>query len=455
MEVEGEGGGGAAEKSQEEKDGGDATVSVSSSPMDAPTTTAAAVEGEGSKTDINQQASNLKRPLLCISDTSPSASPKPKDTSSSSSPKTKKQKRDDEEAASVAMDVADDDEGSGEAIAGDGTAQKQQGKGKEESAGASGILEQAQEGLQQQQGQGGDAEVNLSDTCGQDAAGAAPPLQSQEEEKQGQQEEGQQQGQPPPEEEKQDKQQPQEERPPDARLHLFEYPTEVWDQCDPEQPLVLVEKIWDSPYRFRQGAESGQVGDDIGTEEVQLKKETRYSSRRLLALELCSKVALPKNLFLACQRILPKLWRLEIAIKVHQFVERVGLPMKNPLLVRKALCKPDYERLETVGDSYLKFVMGGVVVRKEPYLLLEGLLHDFRVNLVRSQTFCTQVGFCLFLVLVSPFFCVGARSSFKTHNTRLFLHLYIYIQTPTSTGLQPSPRPSRGQPRPGREHHPP
>jgi len=180
---------------------------------------------------------------------------------------------------------------------------------------------------------------------------------------------------------------------PEPRLHLFEYPVEVWDRCDQAQSLLLVEKIVDSPFRFRGLARDGQIskeGEEV--EDVAPKantpkslRQSRLYSRRLLAPELCSFIRVPKSLYVACQRLLPQLWRLEIALKVNCFIRDVGIPVQDSSVIRTALCKPDYERLEVLGDTYLKLVMSCVVLRKEPYLVRESLLHDFRCNLICNR----------------------------------------------------------------------
>jgi len=179
---------------------------------------------------------------------------------------------------------------------------------------------------------------------------------------------------------------------PKPRLHLFEYPVEVWDRCDQTQSLLLVEKIVDSPFRFRGLARNGQIskkGEEV--EDVAPKADTpslrqsRLYSRRLLAPQLCSFIHVPKSLYLACQRLLPQLWRLEIALKVACFIRDVGIPVQDSSVIRTALCKPDYERLEVLGDTYLKLVTSCVVLRKEPYLVRESLLHDFRCNLICNR----------------------------------------------------------------------
>lgn len=177
------------------------------------------------------------------------------------------------------------------------------------------------------------------------------------------------------------------------RLHLFEYPVEVWDRCDQAQSLLLVEKIVDSPFTFRMLALNGQIwkkGEEV--EDVALSTDTptclrqnRHSSCRLLAPQLCSFIRVPKRLYVACQRLLPKLWRLEIALKVACFIRDVGIPVQDHSVIRTALCKPDYERLEVLGDVYLKLAMSCVVLRKEPYLLRESLLHDFRSNMICNR----------------------------------------------------------------------
>lgn len=194
------------------------------------------------------------------------------------------------------------------------------------------------------------------------------------------------------EEEKTEKEEKKEE--PKPRLHLFEYPVEMWDRCDQAQTLLLVEKIVDSPFRFRGLARNGQIskkGEEV-EEDVAPKADTpkslrqsRLYSRRLLAPQLCSLIRVPKSLYVACQRLLPQLWRLEIALKVACFIRDVGIPVQDSSMIRTALCKPDYERLEVLGDTYLKLVMSCVVLRKEPYLVRESLLHDFRCNLICNR----------------------------------------------------------------------
>lgn len=177
------------------------------------------------------------------------------------------------------------------------------------------------------------------------------------------------------------------------RLHLFEYPVEVWNRCDQAQSLLLVEKIVDSPFSFRMLALNGQIwtkGEEVedvapSTDTPKSLRQKRLSSRRLLAPQLCSFIRVPKRLYVTCQRLLPKLWRLEIAQKVACFIRDVGIPVQDPSVIRTALCKPDYERLEVLGDVYLKLAMSCVALRKEPYLLRESLLHDFRSNLICNR----------------------------------------------------------------------
>lgn len=193
--------------------------------------------------------------------------------------------------------------------------------------------------------------------------------------------EGEAKARPEPEAEKK-------KAPEEPRIYLIEYAREVWDVCDQDQPLLLVEKVLDSPHCFRTGAGGGLA---VGTEEEEdfCLKRQRSSNRRLIAPQVGALVPLPKHLYLACQRLLPRVWRLEIALAVQRVVERIGIPLRNKALVRAALCKPDYERLETIGDTYLKLVMGSVVVRKEPYLVRESLMHEFRANLVsRPASVC-------------------------------------------------------------------
>ncbi len=174
------------------------------------------------------------------------------------------------------------------------------------------------------------------------------------------------------------------------RLHLFDYPLQLWDRCDQSQTLVVVEKIVDSPFRFRGLAHEGTLLPEDGTgqeedEAPQSKRQARLKNRRLLAPQMCSFIPFSKSVYVACQKALPRLWRLEIALKVHALMKATQIPVKDPSLIRTALCKPDYERLEVLGDTYLKVAMSSVVLREEPFLVRESLLHDFRANLICNR----------------------------------------------------------------------
>jgi len=168
-------------------------------------------------------------------------------------------------------------------------------------------------------------------------------------------------------------------------LHLSEYPVEIWDRCDQQQPLILVEKILDSSYRFRALSRDGKFGENDDNEPRSEMQRNTISRRRLVAPQLCTLIRIPRSLYEACQAALPQVWRLEIALKVESLIQSVGIPVKDSSIIREAICKPDYERLEVLGDIYLKWVMTCVVLRKEPYLLRESLLHDFRCNLTCNR----------------------------------------------------------------------
>jgi dsRNA-specific ribonuclease len=66
-------------------------------------------------------------------------------------------------------------------------------------------------------------------------------------------------------------------------------------------------------------------------------------------------------------------------------VERLGIAGLSKARVRTAISKPDYERLELLGDTYLKWAMTHYVAQVKPMLESEGLLNAFRINLVSQS----------------------------------------------------------------------
>ena len=103
---------------------------------------------------------------------------------------------------------------------------------------------------------------------------------------------------------------------------------------------------------------------------------------RLLAPQFCSSMLISRRVMGDYCRLVPQLCELEAGLKLYALQGRIGLPVNDKSWLRKAITKEDYERLEVLGDSYLKLIMGQYVCQVEPILNKEGLLHSFRSNLV-------------------------------------------------------------------------
>lgn len=65
----------------------------------------------------------------------------------------------------------------------------------------------------------------------------------------------------------------------------------------------------------------------------------------------------------------------------RELLHQMRIPMRRPGLIREATHKPLYERLETLGDAYLKWQTGLYVFSKQPIVEREGLMSTFRDNL--------------------------------------------------------------------------
>ena len=177
------------------------------------------------------------------------------------------------------------------------------------------------------------------------------------------------------------------------QLMQGDYEREVLDACDHDQPLLLVELVASNSttHAFRQdhpkGPPSSKTPDedeDGDAKEEEAAEEMQVPVRRLLVPELCSQLRISRSLYLGCQKALPVLWELERRFKVQELIRRVGVPV-CPETLATALCKPDYERLEAFGDSYLKLVTAQFVLTIEPFIEREGLLHLYQENLLCNK----------------------------------------------------------------------
>lgn len=121
-----------------------------------------------------------------------------------------------------------------------------------------------------------------------------------------------------------------------------------------------------------------------------LRGERHHYPRRIVTVapQYLTWLRLPSRCYLEIQRLLPLLYKWEADRIVRELIHRMDICKPDPRgleLMREATTKPNYERLETLGDSYLKAQIGLVVFRITPVLEREGLMSAFRDNLVSSQ----------------------------------------------------------------------
>jgi hypothetical protein len=193
------------------------------------------------------------------------------------------------------------------------------------------------------------------------------------------------------------------------------YTRAVWEAADPLQPLLRARRVHDSNHVFRRLVRTAH-GEEIGEEKEEKLADTEEGGKdddddeeksgedgwgplgreALLAPECCTLAPrwLSRRLLLGAQAVLPALWLLEARLKAWALLRRVraeagrakdALAAVRVESVLRALSKPDYERLECLGDSYLKVAMTQCVVFADPPLDREGLLSEYRANLVGER----------------------------------------------------------------------
>jgi len=157
------------------------------------------------------------------------------------------------------------------------------------------------------------------------------------------------------------------------------YTRTFWSTAaDVKQPLLVAHKFVHSIYIFKDTL--------VPKERDENHKGPRSAQRRvvMVAPQFCSLIAVPVGVMRDCQRMMPYLYQLEGALKVHQLIKYIGLPVNDVNIIRTAITKPEYERLEVLGDCHLKLVMGQYVLQSEPIITKEDLLHTYRSNLVSA-----------------------------------------------------------------------
>jgi len=147
------------------------------------------------------------------------------------------------------------------------------------------------------------------------------------------------------------------------------YRRDVWLEADMSQTLLLGKR----PI----------YGSDIFP-ETQWQGKLPPPTTRFVAPEYCNLVLIPAGVMRDCCKMIPMLPELESALTIHKLTERIGLSMRKGSYFREATTVGDYERLEVLGDSYLKVIMAKYVCQIEPILDKEGLLHSYRSNLVSA-----------------------------------------------------------------------
>jgi hypothetical protein len=159
------------------------------------------------------------------------------------------------------------------------------------------------------------------------------------------------------------------------------YPMVHWEAADPNQPLLLALKVDDASANFRHSLKGEKI--------KHLQRVVTVAPQYLTFLRV------PAACYLDMQRVLPWLYKWEIERTVRELMHRMRdfCPMdsRGLELIREATTKPNYERLETLGDSYLKAQIGLFVFRMKPVLDREGLMSAFRDNLVCRPCACVSL----------------------------------------------------------------
>jgi hypothetical protein len=168
----------------------------------------------------------------------------------------------------------------------------------------------------------------------------------------------------------------------EAWLEPRGYTRAVWEPAERDQPLLRARRVLNSNHIFRLMAEPHDPDEE--EEPGPRKVVPQLGNLGLLAPQFCTRLPISNRAFLACQLFLPGLLKLEQDFKAHQLMKRVGVPGVKHSTVVTAITKPDLETLEVLGDAYLKVVMSQWVLSQDPPITREGLLTDYRSNLVRG-----------------------------------------------------------------------
>lgn len=113
---------------------------------------------------------------------------------------------------------------------------------------------------------------------------------------------------------------------------------------------------------------------------------SKPTKKWLVAPQFCSSLLVPSSVMKEWCDLLPSLVKMEATLKLDRLEGLIGIPLNNKAILKEATTQADLERLEVLGDSYLKLVMGQFVCQVEPCLTTEGLLNSFRADLVRERT---------------------------------------------------------------------
>lgn len=167
------------------------------------------------------------------------------------------------------------------------------------------------------------------------------------------------------------------------RLSMAEVDGGVWKMCRQDSSVWLVEALRDSSTVFREVLGSGRpgIGERVtrdtaysisaasakmkdksqSTEGIEMMEDAgrgrldRQEKYSLLCGELCVHTGLRAGLFEGWQVGMAEAWSVERKLKVASLVQRASVPLRTGgRLLHKALMKPEYERMEAIGDAYLK-----------------------------------------------------------------------------------------------------
>ncbi|DBA03821.1 TPA: hypothetical protein N0F65_005711 [Lagenidium giganteum] len=121
----------------------------------------------------------------------------------------------------------------------------------------------------------------------------------------------------------------------------------------------------------------------VRNEDLRNVSSPKALAHRLLLPEYVSVLNISKGIFLAAMEIVPLLHELERRCQMRTLVKKIGIDLDTGLLMG-ATTKPDYERCETIGDTFLKLETSWYLFENRRDITSEGLLSENRSHIVQN-----------------------------------------------------------------------